>query len=212
MEPDDFLFEEQDYGYQPAYPPPPAWWRIRARWGSMPTGYRTNVVLYALGAVSLALLLFELTTGDNSPNLEVASRVVPVTSSTSTSRPVPTTSRPSSTTTPKVATSIPVAGKTATTRAGAVTPARQATAPAPSGGSGPAPAAAEPDPTPADPPADSPSTPASTTPTTSPQPPATQPPDTQPPDTQPPDTQPPVTIGQHICDLLAEHGRTYPGC
>ena len=208
MDPEDFLFEQHDYGYDVGYGPPPRWWDLRARWATMSGGGRTNLVLYALSAVSLALLLLEVTSGENSPDLQVAGQVVPVASSTtSTTRPVrasTTTSRPASTT------SSTVAGTSRTTVAAATGTTRRATAPA--APAGPAPAAETEDPAP---PADETPTP-TPTPTNPPQqtttPTPTSPATTAPPTPQPTATSPPVTLSDRACELLADHGRTFPGC
>jgi cytoskeletal protein RodZ len=196
---DEFLFEQHSYGYEEEYLPPTPWWDLRARWGLMSGGHRTNVVLYALGAVSLALLMLELTAGENNPDLEAAGSVIPAASSTSTSRPVATT-RPSSTTTSRPPSSSATVAGTAGTIPRPVTTARP-TAPVAADED---PVVVDPDPEPTDPPQQTTVAPA---PTTSP---TTQAPVTQPPVTEPDDT--PITLTPRACELLAQYGQTHPSC
>src|SRR5436853_7302582 len=102
MNPDDFWYQQPNYGYDDYTP---AWWQLRARWRLMPNAYRLNSVLYVLGAVSLVVLLLEVATGGDGgdTNLDAASRVtaVPTSTTTSTTRlSRTTTTRAPPTTTP----------------------------------------------------------------------------------------------------------------
>src|SRR4051794_32550966 len=109
MNPDDFWYQQPNYGYDDYTPP---WWHLRARWRLMPNAYRLNSVLYVLGAVSLVVLLLEVTAGGGGggTDLDAASRVTAVPTSTTTSTPRlsrTTTTKASSTTTSVAAKATP---------------------------------------------------------------------------------------------------------
>ncbi|MEA2901517.1 MAG: hypothetical protein QOH36_1404 [Actinomycetota bacterium] len=69
---------------------------LATRWNDLAKPWRVNVALYALTALSLVALVFELVAGGDTPaTVDLASQV-PITTTTST--PASTTSRPATTT------------------------------------------------------------------------------------------------------------------
>ncbi|MDQ3896334.1 MAG: hypothetical protein M3326_03615, partial [Actinomycetota bacterium] len=69
--------------------------RLSSWWSGLDRAYRFNVGLYAMAAVALAALLFEVVTGgDTSPKQQVAAQA-PVTTVRPTTTALATTSAPS---------------------------------------------------------------------------------------------------------------------
>ena len=114
---------------------PGTWGRLRARWSHMPSGYRYNAALYGLAVVALTALVLEVALGESSPKFEVATQVVPL---TTTTRPRPTTTFGPTTTIDPLAVTSTVPGEAAPAGSpiGPLTPTtrRAAARPAPGGG------------------------------------------------------------------------------
>ncbi len=184
---------------------PGIWGRLRARWAGMSSAYRYNTVLYGLAVVALSALVLEVAFGESSPKFEVATQVVPLT--TTSSRPRPT-STSSTTIDPLAVTStIPAAGAPAGggSPVGPLTPTTRRSAgaaaapnPASSGGGSNTTQANQQEPeitNPTFPPIPPPSNSGTTSPpnTNTTSPPATAPP-------PPPD--PTITIPTEWCDMV----------
>ncbi len=114
---------------------PGIWGRLRARWSQMPSGYRYNAVLYGLAVVALTALVLEVALGESSPKFEVATQVVPV---TTTTRPRPTTTFGPTTTIDPLAVTSTVPGEAAPAGApiGPLTPTTRRAAARPAAGGG----------------------------------------------------------------------------
>ncbi|MEA2703560.1 MAG: hypothetical protein QOD63_1505 [Actinomycetota bacterium] len=178
---------------------PGIWGRLRARWSGMPSAYRYNTVLYGLAVVALSALVLEVAFGESSPKFEVATQVVPL---TTTTRPRPT-STSSTTIDPLAVTStIPAAGSPAGGGApiGPLTPTTRR-----AGSASPNPAPGGSNTTKANPPASEVPPPSNPPPSNPPpsNPGTTSPPRTNPPPTSTPTTAPPdptITIPAEWCD------------